>query len=148
CRGAPGVGFRAIVLTLTYAIGAATPMLLVPIGGRAGMNALRPHAHRIRQALGIVVALTALAIAFNVDRHFQTAIPGYTEALQNRVEESSSGQRELQKLRGSIRQVAATHDLRDYGPAPELPGLTNWINSKPLTLKKLRGKVVLIDFWT
>jgi len=112
------------------------------------MNALRPHAHRIRQVLGVVVALTALAIAFNVDRHFQTAIPGYSEALQNKVEESSSAQRELQKLRGNTRAVAATTSLRDYGRAPELTGLTNWINSKPLTLKKLRGKVVLIDFWT
>jgi cytochrome c biogenesis protein CcdA/thiol-disulfide isomerase/thioredoxin len=142
------VGFRAVVLTLAYAIGAAIPMLLVAIGGRAGMNALRPHAHRIRLALGVVVALTALAIAFNVDRHFQTAIPGYTEALQNKVEESSSAQHELQKLRGNTRQVAATTDLRDYGPAPELTGLTNWISSKPLTMKQLRGKVVLIDFWT
>ena len=85
-----------------------------------------------------VVALTALAIAFNVDRHFQTAIPGYTEAFQNKVEESASAQRELQKLRGNTRQVAATTDLRDYGPAPELTGLTNWINSKPLTMKQLR----------
>ena len=142
------VGFRAIVLTLAYAIGAAVPMLLVAVGGRAGMNALRPHAHRIRQALGVVVALTALAIALNVDRHFQTALPGYTEALQNRVEESASSQNQLQKLRGNTREVAATTSLHDYGPAPELTGLTNWINSKPLTLEKLRGKVVLIDFWT
>jgi cytochrome c biogenesis protein CcdA/thiol-disulfide isomerase/thioredoxin len=142
------VGFRAVVLTLAYAIGAAIPMLLVAIGGRAGMDALRPHAHRIRQALGVVVGLTALAIAFNVDRHFQTALPGYTQALQNKVEENSSAQRQLQKLRGNTRQVAATTSLRDYGPAPELTGLSNWINSKPLTLKQLRGKVVLIDFWT
>ena len=142
------VGFRAIVLTLAYAIGAAIPMLLVAFGGRAGMNALRPHAYRIRQVLGVVVALTALAIAFNVDRHFQTALPGYTQALQNKVEDSSSAQRQLEKLRGRTRQVAATTSLQDYGRAPELTGLTNWINSKPLTLKQLRGKVVLIDFWT
>jgi thiol-disulfide isomerase/thioredoxin len=38
--------------------------------------------------------------------------------------------------------------LRDFGPAPELDGLSTWINSDPLTLRKLRGKVVLIDFWT
>ena len=87
------VGFRAIVLTLAYAIGAAIPMLLVAIGGRAGMTALRPHAHRIRQVLGVVVGLTALAIAFNVDRHFQTALPGYTQALQNKVEDSTSAQK-------------------------------------------------------
>jgi cytochrome c biogenesis protein CcdA/thiol-disulfide isomerase/thioredoxin len=142
------VGARAIVLTLAYAIGAAIPMLLVALGGRAGMTALKPHAHRIRQALGIVVALTALAIAFNVDRHFQTAIPGYTEALQKKVEQSERAQHELQKLRANTRQVAATTSLKDYGRAPELTGLSDWINSKPLTLRKLRGKVVLIDFWT
>jgi cytochrome c biogenesis protein CcdA/thiol-disulfide isomerase/thioredoxin len=140
------VGARAIVLTLAYATGAAIPMLLVAFGGRAGMTALRPHAHRIRQALGIVVALTALAIALNVDRHFQTALPGYTEALQKKVEQSGRAQRELQKIRGAT-QVSDT-ELHDAGAAPELAGLSDWINSKPLTLKELRGKVVLVDFWT
>jgi cytochrome c biogenesis protein CcdA/thiol-disulfide isomerase/thioredoxin len=38
--------------------------------------------------------------------------------------------------------------LSDLGPAPELVGLTDWINSEPLTLKSLRGKVVIVDFWT
>ena len=33
-------------------------------------------------------------------------------------------------------------------PAPEFEGIANWINSEPLTMKELRGKVVLIDFWT
>jgi cytochrome c biogenesis protein CcdA/thiol-disulfide isomerase/thioredoxin len=142
------VGARAVVLTLAYAVGAAIPMLLVAFGGRSAMNALRPHAHRIRQGLGVVVGLTALAIALNVDRHFQTAIPGYTEALQGKVEESDRAQRELQKLRGQTRQLAASSSLRDFGEAPELTGLSNWINSHPLTLQNLRGKVVLIDFWT
>jgi cytochrome c biogenesis protein CcdA/thiol-disulfide isomerase/thioredoxin len=39
-------------------------------------------------------------------------------------------------------------DLRDLGQAPELTGTTDWINSEPLTLASLRGKVVIIDFWT
>ena len=142
------VGARAIVLTVAYAVGAAIPMLLVAFGGRSAMNRLRPHAHRIRQGLGIAVALTALAIALNVDRHFQTAIPGYTEALQGRLEKSDRAQRELQKVRGETRQVAATSSLRDFGEAPELTGLSTWINSRPLTSQELRGKVVLIDFWT
>jgi thiol-disulfide isomerase/thioredoxin len=38
--------------------------------------------------------------------------------------------------------------LHDYGPAPELTGIDKWINSAPLTLQQLRGKVVLVDFWT
>ena len=142
------VGARAVVLTLAYAIGAAIPMLLVAFGGRSAMSALRPHAHRIRQGLGVVVALTALAIALNVDRHFQTAVPGYTEAFQEKVEQSDGAQRELRKLRGETRRLAATSSLRDFGQAPELRGLANWINSAPLTLRQLRGKVVLIDFWT
>ena len=142
------VGARSIVLTVAYAIGAAIPMLLVAFGGRSAMGALRPHAHRIRQALGVVVALTALAIALNVDRHFQTAIPGYTEALQGKVEEGGRAQRELRKVRGQTREAAASSSLHDFGQAPELTGLSNWINSTPLTFSKLRGKVVLIDFWT
>ena len=32
--------------------------------------------------------------------------------------------------------------------APEFSGITNWINSSPLTLQELRGNVVLIDIWT
>src|SRR5215218_4073202 len=132
------VGARAIVLTLAYAVGAAIPMLLVAFGGRSVMNALRPHAHRIRQGLGVAVGLTALAIALNVDRHFQTAIPGYTEALQRKVEQTDRAQRELRKLRGVTRQQAASSSLRDFGRAPELAGLSTWINSDRLTLRKLR----------
>ena len=97
------VGWRSIVLTLAYSTGAAIPMLFIAFGGRKGANALRPHAHRIRLALGVVVGLTALAIAFNVDRHFQTALPGYTDALQKKVEQNKRAQSELQKVRGNTR---------------------------------------------
>ena len=38
--------------------------------------------------------------------------------------------------------------LSDDGPMPALSGATAWLNSKPLTAQELRGKVVLIDFWT
>ena len=38
--------------------------------------------------------------------------------------------------------------LQDLGPAPELAGITDWINSDPLTIESLRGKVVLVHFWT
>jgi peroxiredoxin len=37
---------------------------------------------------------------------------------------------------------------RKTAPAPELRDVTQWINSEPLTMKKLRGKVVLVHFWT
>jgi thiol-disulfide isomerase/thioredoxin len=39
-------------------------------------------------------------------------------------------------------------ELKNYGPAPEFAGIVQWLNSDPLTMQSLRGKVVLIDFWT
>jgi cytochrome c biogenesis protein CcdA/thiol-disulfide isomerase/thioredoxin len=38
--------------------------------------------------------------------------------------------------------------LKNLGPAPELAGITGWINSEPLSIEGLKGKVVIIDFWT
>ena len=38
--------------------------------------------------------------------------------------------------------------LPDYGPAPDFAGIDLWLNGKPLTIEELRGKVVLVDFWT
>lgn len=38
--------------------------------------------------------------------------------------------------------------LPDFGPAPEFTGIERWLNSEALTLAQLRGRVVLVDFWT
>ena len=128
-------------------LGAAVPMLLVAAGGRwaAGMSAVRAHGTTVRRALGAVVAVTALAIALGVDGRFQTAVPGYTESLQKRIERSSAAERRLQALTG--RETPAG-GLRDFGPAPEFTGISDWLNSRPLTMSGLRGRVVLVDFWT
>ncbi len=39
-------------------------------------------------------------------------------------------------------------NLLNYGPAPEFAGIDTWLNSNPLTMQNLRGKTVLVDFWT
>lgn len=44
--------------------------------------------------------------------------------------------------------VAAARTLPDFGEAPEIRGISEWLNSDPLTLAALRGKVVLLEFWT
>jgi thiol-disulfide isomerase/thioredoxin len=36
----------------------------------------------------------------------------------------------------------------NHGPAPEFTSITTWQNSPPLSMQSLRGKVVLVDFWT
>jgi cytochrome c biogenesis protein CcdA/thiol-disulfide isomerase/thioredoxin len=143
------VGWNAVVLTAAYSLGAAGPMLAIAYGGNATMKRLRPHAQNLRRALGVVVALTALAIAFNLDRHAQTAVPDYVKAIQDRVERSDRAERELAKVRGATRETSA--DLRDYGAAPGFTGIGQWINTpgeRPLSMAGLRGMVVLIDFWT
>jgi cytochrome c biogenesis protein CcdA/thiol-disulfide isomerase/thioredoxin len=143
------VSGSAVVLTSAYALGAAVPMLAIAFGGNAVMGRLRPHAQLARAGLGLVVAATALAIAFNLDRHVQTAVPDYVKAIQDRVERSDRAERELAKLRGPTRTVEA--GLDDYGEAPTFAGITKWLNTpggQPLSLPGLRGKVVLLDFWT
>ena len=47
-----------------------------------------------------------------------------------------------------LQTVSDALSLRDQGPAPDISGGTSWLNSSPLTLSTLRGKVVLVDFWT
>jgi len=42
----------------------------------------------------------------------------------------------------------ASSEMRDYGRAPEFAGIEGWMNSAPLTIAGLRGKVVLVEFWT
>jgi thiol-disulfide isomerase/thioredoxin len=86
--------------------------------------------------------VTAIAIAFGADQPFAKAIPGYTEALQERVERNTTARRELRELTGADGAVA------DAALAPEVRGIVQWINSEPLSVRGLRGRVVLIDFWT
>ena len=144
------VGLRALALTFAYAVGAAIPMLLVIVGGRSAAARLRcvraARAVRLRRARG----LAALGIALHVDERFQTALPGYTDALGGRLEKSARAERQLETLRGGGLEVAhaATNGLEDYGVAPALRPGGRWFNTRPLTLRSLRGRVVLVDFWT
>ena len=145
------VGFDGLVLTLSYALGAALPMLAIAFAGQRAARAFRSRAENVRRVAGVLVGATALAIALGIDQELQTAIPGYTETLQERFERSAAAQRELGELTGSRAPEArggGEGELTDYGAAPEFQGLGAWINSKPLTLAGLRGRVVLIDFWT
>ncbi len=144
------VGLDAVLLTLAYALGAAGPMLAIAFAGQKAARIFRMRAEAVRRGSGILVAAAALAIALGVDRELQTFVPGYTESLQERFERSDAAQRELRDLTGSgAPQADGTEAvLDDYGPAPEFTGITRWLNSEPLTLAGLRGRVVLIDFWT
>jgi cytochrome c biogenesis protein CcdA/thiol-disulfide isomerase/thioredoxin len=146
------ITFRIVLVTAAYAVGAALPMLAIAIGGQrlgSGMKVVRTHAASARMAAGVVVGVTALAIALGADQRFTTAVPGYTEALQERVERSSAARREIDRLT-NIGQAAAA-STAGKNRAPEFRGVKLWLNTpggKPASLANLRGKVVLVDFWT
>jgi cytochrome c biogenesis protein CcdA/thiol-disulfide isomerase/thioredoxin len=142
-------GGKRVGLAVAYALGAALPMLLLALGGQraAGrmrsMNLQRPA---VRAALGGVLALSALLIAFNVDKTLQTKVGDYTPFLQ-KAERSCYTRKQLGQ-RCLTAQPASSSALKDFGPAPAFTGISTWINSKPLTIASLRGRVVLVDFWT
>ena len=151
--GREQVGTNVVFVTLAYAIGAALPMLLVAHGGREAGNRLRAHGRTFRVAMGIVMAVGAVAIYEGWETSLQTKVPGYASALQRWIEGNGYAKKELSKLRGdgtarAAPELASATSLPDYGAAPDFTRISSWINSKPLTLKKLRGKVVLVDFWT
>ncbi|HET9323963.1 MAG TPA: cytochrome c biogenesis protein DipZ [Gaiellaceae bacterium] len=143
-------GFETFLVALAYALGAALPMLAIAVGGRRmtqGMSLLRRHAEATRRVAGVLVGATAIAIALGADQSLATTVPGYTQSLQERVEGSATADRELARLRRSgDRPPLGSQE--DAPVAPEFDGISEWINSGPLTLAGLRGKVVLIDFWT
>ena len=115
----------------------------------SGMRVVRTHAVAARKVAGVAVGATALAIAFGVDQRFTTAVPGYTEALQEQIERSSTARKEIERLSDSGDTVAAASGRRQR--APDFQGIEQWLNTadgKPLALADLRGKVVLVDFWT
>jgi thiol-disulfide isomerase/thioredoxin len=86
-------------------------------------------------------------MVFGVDKDLQTKLPEYTRALQG-LERSAAAQTRLRDLAGARDTRIEESELRDFGSAPDFRGVELWLNTEPLTLEALRGKVVLIDFWT
>jgi cytochrome c biogenesis protein CcdA/thiol-disulfide isomerase/thioredoxin len=151
-------------VTLAYAAGAALPLLIFSlIAQRAvtGWQKLRTHLPAVRRVAGAVLAVTTLAIAFGLFDPLQRSVPGYTSALENNIESNASIAKQLRNLSGertntfaAKRAKTAAHataSLPDLGKAPNFTGIVSWLNTpgdKPLSLSQLRGKVVLVDFWT
>ena len=144
-----GGGLETFFVAVAYASGAAVPMLAIAVGSKRltdGVGFLRRHAETTRRAAGVLIAVSAVAIALGADQRFTTAVPGYTEALQEKIEQSSTAERELARMRRTGDQPALVASGAQR--APELGGIVGWINSDPTSLRRLRGRVVLVDFWT
>jgi cytochrome c biogenesis protein CcdA/thiol-disulfide isomerase/thioredoxin len=159
--GATGtIGLDTVTLTLSFAVGAALPLLIFALAGRRvaeRVAAFRRRQREIRIAAGIVTILLAVALAFNLPAVIQRAIPDYTSGLQEKVAGSDDIQEKL-NLGGLVNEQNAQLSnctngapvLQDCGTAPDIKGITGWLNTPGgalIDLKSLRGKVVLVDFW-
>lgn len=150
----------AFIVTLAYSIGTAIPMLAITYGGRNLLSRipwLTSHTDQIQKTFGVLMIITAIAIFFNWDRKFQTYIlstfPNYGVGL-TKFEDNPLVKKALESFNSKPADQSSLgkpmYDLvgENLGKAAEfIPG-GQWFNSDPLTLAGLRGKVVLVDFWT
>jgi thiol-disulfide isomerase/thioredoxin len=92
----------------------------------AKFNIFKGHATLIRKVLGIVIILTVL---FSANWNFLPVLPSQAASTK-------------------ISSPKLVKGLSQPYPAPNFTGNSTWINRKPLTMSQLKGKVVLVDFWT
>jgi cytochrome c biogenesis protein CcdA/thiol-disulfide isomerase/thioredoxin len=146
-----------VAIGLAYSLGASAALLVLVLAGRAAADRVRQAGRgpSLQRALGVVMVLTAVAMAAQLDVRFQSAIANHLPAAvvnpTRALEESGAVAKRLDELRPPARfphAARASSSLEDEGPAPEFAGNDRWFNSRPLTLRALRGRVVLVDFWT
>ncbi|MFJ5046221.1 cytochrome c biogenesis protein DipZ [Streptomyces sp. NPDC088719] len=148
-----------VVLTLSFAVGTAVPLLVFALAGRRVADrvaAFRRRARGLRIAAGSLMIVLALALALDVTAAIQRSLPDYTSGVQRKIEDSDAARQQLSGLYdNSNKELSRCEDgadeLRSCGPAPALEGIDSWFNTpgdRPVDLKSLRGKVTLIDFWT
>jgi cytochrome c biogenesis protein CcdA/thiol-disulfide isomerase/thioredoxin len=146
-----GASFNTTLLLLAYALGAATSLALaLLVGGKvfARMKKSLSASERIRQVLGVLVLVGVAAIALGLDTRVLSKLSSaQTASLESGLARRLGASQEMDEA--AVRTNAAGElVLPVLGTLPTLEGLGPWFNSPPLTKQQLKGKVVLIDFWT
>jgi cytochrome c biogenesis protein CcdA/thiol-disulfide isomerase/thioredoxin len=168
-RGSSG---EIVALAASYSIGSAAVLLVLTLGGRRLAERLRSAARgpALQRAVGVVLLATAVLMAADLDVRFQTAlarhVPDFLVNPTKSLETSSAVEKRLADVRGHPRFDSSTahaatatrrsdagmrSSLPVLGAAPDFTDNQRWLNTpggRPLTLRALRGKVVLVDFWT
>jgi cytochrome c biogenesis protein CcdA/thiol-disulfide isomerase/thioredoxin len=157
-----GANLGTTFLLLAYAAGAATSLAIALFAGGkvfARMKQSLGLSERLRQGLGVPVIAGVAVIAFGADtgllaRLSYTSTSAFEQAVLERLHTNSATEAVAEVANNGSMTIATNSkahfisDLPVEGIAPALDGAVDWLNSKPLTASDLRGKVVLIDFWT
>lgn len=149
-----------VVLTVAFAVGTAIPLLAFALAGRgiaSRLKAFRRHQRGLRITGGVLMIALAFAVTFNLTKPL-TLVGDYTQGLEDflggpgAVASALSGEgvTSIGTASADGSCAAGVDTPVNCGTAPPISGITSWFNTpgdKPLSLAKLRGKVVLIDFW-
>src|SRR4051794_10933276 len=150
-------------VALAYGIGSAAALYVLLLGGRKLTRRLAPQSVRVQMALGAVMVAVATLMLFDLDTRFETAIandlPSFLVNPSQSLETSAVAQRRLAALHAhqqaakeaGIAQARRAAPLPVLGAAPDFTDNQSWFNTpggRPLTIAGLRGRVVLVDFWT
>ncbi len=154
------LSFTIIAMVAGYAIGAAIPMLAIMYGGSYIKNITSQRAwlsNGLRVVFGILTIGFAVAISMGwVDQFQQTAL-NYLPVIE--VENNRLVKKRLSSLvktsagkqftlRVEELNIPPSGELPNIAPAPDFGSDKTWFNSQPLSKENLKGKVVLVDFWT
>ncbi|MGO4550727.1 cytochrome c biogenesis protein DipZ [Lysobacter sp. 2RAF19] len=143
-------------LLLAYGLGAATSLAIALLVGGRVFDALKRSmgaGEWVRRGLGMAMLVAVVAIATGADTGLLTklsiASTGRIEQhLLDRLHPSQARAEAAPSMMMMAAKSGAAQALPVEGTLPALEGATAWLNSAPLTAASLRGKVVLIDFWT
>jgi cytochrome c biogenesis protein CcdA/thiol-disulfide isomerase/thioredoxin len=146
-----GPSVHTTFLLLSFSAGAATSLAVALLAGHKVFAMMKKSLHAeewIRRGLGVAVLVGVVAIALGWDtgilrRLSLSSTSGIEQELLDRFRPVAYA-----KASESTAETPAAVTLGNEGPFPSLDGAVKWLNSPPLTRKELKGKVVLIDFWT
>jgi cytochrome c biogenesis protein CcdA/thiol-disulfide isomerase/thioredoxin len=153
---------RTTLLLFAYAAGAATSLAVAILAGGRLVAALKRSlgaGEWVRRTLGVAVLAAVAGIALGWDGSLLTRLSqGSTDRLEQSLLSYEGRGGALAAAPGAgpagpssgagAASVGAAPVLEREAPMPSLAGATGWLNSGPLTRESLRGKVVLVDFWT
>src|ERR1700742_4970840 len=145
-----GPNAHTTLLLFAYAAGAAASLAIALLAGGRVFAALKRGLGAggwVRRGLGVAVLVGVAAIALGLDSGLLTRVSlARTDSVEQKLLEQIRPRTDARPAVTTA--VAASGSLPVEGELPALAGATSWLNSAPLTREGLRGKVVLIDFWT